>query len=194
MSVSNLSTGLRPGVCLSTTRPTVPYEGQMIYETDTDMVAIWNGSAWRYLAATTPTNGTVLQVAYGSTLTEVAIGSGSFSSIGLTASITPKSTSSKILVQASIQYRIRDANATACAVSIVRNSTTVYADGNGYAMGYSYNSSGSSGRAFLQFLDSPSSTSSTTYTIHGRSFGSGIVDFQDDNMYVSTITLMEIAG
>ena len=46
MAISNNSTGLRPGVCLSTTRPTVPYEGQMIYETDTDKVLVWNGSAW----------------------------------------------------------------------------------------------------------------------------------------------------
>jgi len=36
----------KPGVCTSTTRPATPYEGQMIYETDTDKVLVWNGSAW----------------------------------------------------------------------------------------------------------------------------------------------------
>ena len=46
MAISNNSTGLRPGVCTSTTRPTAPYEGQMIYETDTDKVLVWNGTAW----------------------------------------------------------------------------------------------------------------------------------------------------
>ena len=46
MAISNNSTGLRPGVCTSTTRPTAPYEGQHIYETDTDLVYLWNGSAW----------------------------------------------------------------------------------------------------------------------------------------------------
>ena len=46
MAISNNSTGLRPGVCTSTTRPTAPYEGQMIYETDTDKMLIWIGSAW----------------------------------------------------------------------------------------------------------------------------------------------------
>lgn len=35
-----------PGVCTSTTRPTNPFEGQMIYETDTDKTLFWNGSAW----------------------------------------------------------------------------------------------------------------------------------------------------
>jgi hypothetical protein len=46
MAISNNSTGLRPGVCTSTTRPTAPYEGQHIYETDTDIVYLWSGSAW----------------------------------------------------------------------------------------------------------------------------------------------------
>ena len=36
----------KPGVCTSSTRPATPYEGQMIYETDTDKVLVYNGSAW----------------------------------------------------------------------------------------------------------------------------------------------------
>ena len=36
----------KPGVCTSSTRPATPYEGQMIYETDTDKVLVWNGTAW----------------------------------------------------------------------------------------------------------------------------------------------------
>ena len=46
MPISNLSNGLRTGVCTSTNRPTTPYEGQVIYETDTDKVFVWNGTAW----------------------------------------------------------------------------------------------------------------------------------------------------
>jgi hypothetical protein len=34
------------GVCTSTTRPASPFEGQVIYETDTDRVLVWNASAW----------------------------------------------------------------------------------------------------------------------------------------------------
>lgn len=34
------------GVCTSSTRPASPYEGQVIYETDTDRVLVWNNSAW----------------------------------------------------------------------------------------------------------------------------------------------------
>ena len=32
--------------CTSSTRPVLPFEGQMIYETDTDRVQIYNGSSW----------------------------------------------------------------------------------------------------------------------------------------------------
>ena len=56
MAISNNSTGLRPGVCTSSTRPTAPYEGQHIYETDTDIEYVWSGSAWvvNYVSAASP--------------------------------------------------------------------------------------------------------------------------------------------
>jgi hypothetical protein len=37
---------IKPGVCTSTTRPASPFEGQVIYETDTDKMLVYNGSAW----------------------------------------------------------------------------------------------------------------------------------------------------
>lgn len=36
----------KPGVCTSLTRPASPYEGMVIYETDTDKVLVWNSSTW----------------------------------------------------------------------------------------------------------------------------------------------------
>ena len=53
MGISNFSTsGLKPGVCTSTTRPTAPYEGMMIYETDTNRVLVWDNAAWVMIADT----------------------------------------------------------------------------------------------------------------------------------------------
>ena len=45
-SVVGAQSIIKPGVCTSSTRPAVPFEGQMIYETDTDKVLVWNGSDW----------------------------------------------------------------------------------------------------------------------------------------------------
>jgi len=53
MAISNNNTGIRTGVCTSTTRPTAPYEGQHIYETDTDLTYIWGGSAWQQVSGGT---------------------------------------------------------------------------------------------------------------------------------------------
>lgn len=52
MGISNVGSGLRSGVCTSTTRPSAPYEGQMIYETDTNRVLVWDNAAWVMIADT----------------------------------------------------------------------------------------------------------------------------------------------
>ena len=55
MSASGTNQGLRAGVCLSTTRPASPFAGQVIFETDTNRLAVYNGSSWVVLAdADTP--------------------------------------------------------------------------------------------------------------------------------------------
>lgn len=46
MTISATSQGLKPGVCTSSNRPANPFDGMMIYETDTDKTLVWNGSAW----------------------------------------------------------------------------------------------------------------------------------------------------
>jgi hypothetical protein len=70
-SVLGANSVVKPGVCTSSTRPTVPYEGQLIYETDTDRVASWNGSAWVY----THSSGLVLvnTTTIGSGVTSVTV-------------------------------------------------------------------------------------------------------------------------
>lgn len=43
----------KPGVCTSTTRPATPYQGQVIYQTDTNTTLVWNGSGWVLLSTGT---------------------------------------------------------------------------------------------------------------------------------------------
>jgi hypothetical protein len=51
-NVTGASSVLQPGVCTSSTRPASPYDGQVIYETDTDKVAVYDLSAWVYKTGT----------------------------------------------------------------------------------------------------------------------------------------------
>lgn len=46
MTISATTQGLRPGVCTSTSRPAVPFLGQVIIETDTGSLRYWDGSSW----------------------------------------------------------------------------------------------------------------------------------------------------
>jgi hypothetical protein len=58
-SVIGAQSMLKPGVCTSTTRPASPYTGQMIYESDTTRLRLWNGTAW-----STVTHSTAISVEY----------------------------------------------------------------------------------------------------------------------------------
>ena len=53
MTISATTQGLRQGVCTSSNRPATPFEGQMIYETDTDLTYVYGGSAWQQVAGGT---------------------------------------------------------------------------------------------------------------------------------------------
>lgn len=50
MTISATTQGLRPGVCTSSNRPANPFDGMVIYETDTDRAMVWNNSAWVVLS------------------------------------------------------------------------------------------------------------------------------------------------
>jgi uncharacterized protein YceK len=164
----------------------------MVYETDTDMVAVWNGSAWRYIAATTPTNGGILQIVRGTRTSSTTNNTTSFATSNLTASITPKSSSSKIYVLTSIC--VFTGTATVMELQLRRGGTTV--DTYGHAL--LNDSNVTIGYASVTSLDSPSSTSSLTYEIFFRRVtgaGNCIACFSDVNgTGLSTLTLMEIAA
>jgi hypothetical protein len=49
-SVIGSSSIMQPGVCTSSTRPASPYDGQVIYETDTDRAMVYNGTSWVVLS------------------------------------------------------------------------------------------------------------------------------------------------
>jgi hypothetical protein len=46
MTISATTQGIKPGVCLSTNRPVNPFDGQVVYMTDVDQTAVWDGTSW----------------------------------------------------------------------------------------------------------------------------------------------------
>lgn len=45
-SVVGAQSIVKPGVCTSLTKPASPFDGQVIYMTDADQTAVWDGSSW----------------------------------------------------------------------------------------------------------------------------------------------------
>ena len=138
------------------------------------------------------TNRYVVQVVQGNTSTQTTTTSTSYSDTGLTASITPQLSTSKVLVGVN-QRLFRQPN-TVCAVNLYRDSADVspVVAINRYGL-TDEASTGDGDFLMFTFLDSPSTTSSVTYkTVFKRASGSGTIYAQLDSN-ISTITLMEIA-
>lgn len=135
--------------------------------------------------------GTVLQVVSATTASQVSTSSTSLVTSGLTATITPTSATSKIYVVLSTPA-ITAANNNAY-FTIYRNSTNVL--GGTATMGSIVNSStvyGMGAQAALAYLDSPATTSATTYTLYFYSTGGTAIC--QLNGQAGSITLMEIAA
>lgn len=140
--------------------------------------------------------GQVLQVVQGTFSTAITTSSSTFSDTGLTASITPKFSNSKVLVLVSLSTPEKNSNNTYIRSQIVRNSTSVcYMTDIGQYTGNSNTSVGSS--LSMNYLDSPATTSATTYKVQYASVSNNAaVAFNTTfgTPVVSTITLMEVAG
>jgi hypothetical protein len=156
--------------------------------------------------------GSVLQVVSTTKTDAFSTTSTSFVDVtGLAVTITPTSATSKILVIVSVQLGASGASTGMAQILLVRDSTNILVgDANGirtqtsfsfYSGGASADNEGNAGCG-TSFLDSPSTTSATTYKITIRA-GTGTVGVnrtaQDANSAftprgTSTITVMEIAA
>jgi len=140
--------------------------------------------------------GKVLQVVYAATTSGSSTTSGTYADTGLSASITPASSSNHIVVLVQNNYHLSTgATSGAGSVKLVRDSTDVWghdnnsanqiflrANGGGATLGGSHN---------ITFRDSPSSTSSITYKTQFKT-SAGTLYFTYGG--VDTMILMEIAG
>jgi hypothetical protein len=150
--------------------------------------------------------GSVLQVVSNSVTSSsyASTTSTSFVTTGHSCSITPSSTTSKILILVSAYcgYNYVSNASYGGFFTVYRNSTNLSGGANNglAALSWSNLSGPSDTNLGISYIDSPSTTSSTTYTVYFFSnnsggtltyccsFGSNLVNS------VATITLMEIAG
>jgi hypothetical protein len=141
--------------------------------------------------------GQVLQVVNATYATMVISSSSTFADTGLTATITPKFATSKILVIVNQAGCVKETNSTSMNLVLLRGSTQIsnFARLAGLTSTSTQNSFGSCSTCYL---DSPATTSATTYkTQFLSSSNSAQVVVQVSGGGVaseSTITLMEIAA
>lgn len=139
--------------------------------------------------------GHIIQVVQGSYATSVSSSSTSYNDSGLTATITPKSANSKILVIANQAIQpVSLSNSYTVAAQILRDSTGIN------EITLSSNAALGAGGALaihttvpLVQLDSPATTSAITYKVQGKLVSGFRVDYQVSNAK-STITLIEVAA
>lgn len=131
----------------------------------------------------------VLQVVYGVTTTAVGASSSTYIDTGLSASITPQSTSSKILVIVNHSTYTLTAGTTG-GIQLFRNSTSLQT-----FLDVGYNPGGNLVSTWAtSCLDSPATTSALTYkTQQNRGLGAGYF-YTQVNSNPGTIVLMEVSA
>jgi hypothetical protein len=142
--------------------------------------------------------GKVLQVVQGTLTSSFTSTSGTYSDIGLSISITPSSSTSKVMVFATMPQSYSTAGIGAVhnysQFVLVRGSTELQ---NGVIGTYNYASSNNpdfySNMSFAT-LDSPATTSATTYKVQARRGSSTSVSVTGSATAINSIVAMEIGA
>lgn len=188
-------------------------EGMVSYLKDTNAVEVYDGSAWKrvYPAVDVPTAGQIIQVVQVTKTDTFSTTSGTFTTVtGLSASITPRSSSNKILILGQISYSMGLSSANDYGhFKITRAGTDIYIGnaassqiravfGGNAPLDYVLQSSP------INYLDSPSTTSPVTYQLETRRGRTGNtayinrsaadVSAEFDTRGASSITLLEVVG
>ena len=136
------------------------------------------------------TTGKVLQVVSTANTSAITGNNSSFADSGFSVTITPSATSSKILILTQIAA-FNDTTATSMYYSIYRGTTNLGDSSTGFVRTYNGGSNLGSSVA-MNFLDSPSTTSATEYSVYVKvAAGLGYISVNDAT---STITALEIAA
>jgi hypothetical protein len=186
-----------PSVAVQDTAPT-GYEGQLwLDSTDGSMYVYYTdpgGGASSWIGAVSRSGG-ILQVVSTTKTDTFSTTSTSFTNVtGLSATITPRSTSSKILVMADYMTGFSSTGGSTILSQLVRGGSQI---GGNIASNQSNSSARDTNFIGINYLDSPASTSALTYQIQVKvTSATGYVGRtgDDSTSMMSHITLMEVAG
>lgn len=141
--------------------------------------------------------GNILQVVNATYAMETGNASSTFADTGLTATITPTSSSSKVLIYVTQNGCYKSAAITYMTLKLLRGSTTI-SDFERYALGNGVATANAVGTCGLTYLDSPATTSAVTYKTqfsNAASAGTVYVQLTSGGVTsVSAMTLMEVAA
>ena len=178
---------------------TSPQEGQFSFLKDTNSTEYYTGSAWAAVGGGGG-GGKVLQVVMGEYSTATTIASTTYTNTGLSASITPSSSSSKILILVSQPLFVycTSGSDSGAGLIITRDGTAITSSSkNMIEMDTGAAGSRSTGQIpNRNYLDSPATTSSITYrtqsAVYATSNGRAIIaQFESTT---AQIILMEIGA
>ena len=135
--------------------------------------------------------GKILQVRYFMTSTAVEVASDQLTTIGLTASITPSSPNSKILIMADVQSYMNIVG-SGYGIGIVRNGSIVFESSNPYSV-YNQTDGTTYQMSPFKYLDTPNTTDEITYDIKVKTYLSRLVRFQRAGCQ-SFLTMFEVGA
>ena len=161
------------------------------------------------VAAAALPSGTIKQVVQATTDTVTEIATNDWTdATNLSVSITPSSASSKVMIMAQVNCNLyRDSTKTMGGLRLLRGSTTILqgseSSDKGQGLGYWGMDDNTDSKIFyivpLFYLDSPNTTSATTYKIQAGVYwtadnGKITINYNDNVNGTSTITAMEVAA
>ncbi len=135
--------------------------------------------------------GKVLQVVQGTTTSQTSVASTTYVATTITANITPSLASSKVLVFWSTTCTKAASTASGANFKLMRGATALTLQ---EGLGYDFQATGNRFTAAQNYLDSPSTTSSTTYAVQFATFSGTDAIYAQVSSSTGTITLMEIGA
>ena len=141
--------------------------------------------------------GKILQIVEGTSSTQHEATGSSDQDIGLSVAITPSSSSSKVLITVSFLYKIFQSGeyGSTAQFQLLRGSTAIITRSGGSSQDYNVEASALSSNNYvtmatnlnLQILDSPNTTSATTYKMQSTGISSTRVESMLNNRRGSII-------